>query len=397
MQKQGAAFTLVELLVVIAIIGMLIALLLPAVQAAREAARRMQCTNHLKQVALAVHNFESAYGRIPNFYFDPIWHSIALGRTDENGQYLRDYSLWTVLLPFIEQQAHFDVLMGVARDNNRTNIRVDTGSTNNAGLNPTPWAYGIAALLCPSDSQAKAGLGSGLGAVSYRGSVGDLFTFPHDWGEWQDYSSGRGAFRPYALGGGNWRTRIVGETTISTISDGLGNTILFSESSIAGGASDRTLRGGIGIVASVQFEHIGVAPDQCAALRGTGGMLNAENVWDGGQYTNYKGIRWGEARIDEGGGTTFSTVLPPNAPSCKAGNNNTFYITASSYHPGGVGVAFGDGSVRFVTDTIDTGRINEGSGVSNGHTDHQHRYTGASTFGVWGSLGSRAGGESASL
>jgi len=234
--------------------------------------------------------------------------------------------------------------------------------------------------------------------VSYRGSIGDACAFPHDWSEWRTVG-GRGTFRPYALGGGNWGNsdRIVGETTISSISDGLSNTVLFSESGIANGASDRTIRSGIGIVPNAHFERVGTPPDQCAALRGSGGELNAAAVWDGGQWTNYKGIRWGEARINEGGGTTFSTVLPPNAPSCKAANNDTFYITASSYHPGGVGVAFSDGSVRFVTDTIDTGRLHEPAGASNGHTGHQHAYTGPSTFGVWGSLGSRAGGESASL
>ena len=90
--RKNRAFTLVELLVVIAIIGMLIALLLPAVQAAREAARRMQCTNHLKQVGLAVHNFESNYGALP---------PAAIG----NGR----GSIFTLVWPYMEQQALYDL------------------------------------------------------------------------------------------------------------------------------------------------------------------------------------------------------------------------------------------------------------------------------------------------
>ena len=95
------AFTLVELLVVIAIIGILIALLLPAVQAAREAARRMQCTNHLKQLALAGHTFHDAYKRLPASYDDEIWLSKPVW-----------YGGWPgLLLPFFEQQAIYEDLI----------------------------------------------------------------------------------------------------------------------------------------------------------------------------------------------------------------------------------------------------------------------------------------------
>jgi len=99
--SRQRAFTLIELLVVIAIIGMLIALLLPAVQAAREAARRMQCTNHLRNIALATANFESAYGVLPPLV-------IAEGRT----------TIFTVLLPFLEQQAAYTWLEGRGRNDN---------------------------------------------------------------------------------------------------------------------------------------------------------------------------------------------------------------------------------------------------------------------------------------
>ena len=401
--RRLTAFTLVELLVVIAIIGMLVALLLPAVQAAREAARRMQCTNHLKQNALAVHNFESTYGRIPSFYWERNWHSIASGHNANDAVDLRNYSFWSVLLPFVEQQAVYDSLVSIATRGSGT--RVIHPDNIIFEDNPSPWSSSIPFFLCPSDGQAgRAGQQSDrTGRISYRGSVGDICSFTLSWAEWS--LGARGAFRAYATqDNNNWRSGIWGENAFSSISDGLSNTVLLSESCIANGTTDRTIRSGVARL-DARFERMDAPPSLCAELRGPGGMLRADatifTTWNApaGRETNAKGYRWGEARIGEAGGTVFSTVLPPNAPSCQGGGTgaSSWLISASSYHPGGASVAFGDGSVRFVSETIDTGRISEGSGFSNGHTGHQHLYTGRSTFGVWGALGSRSGGESASL
>ncbi|MDR1268799.1 MAG: DUF1559 domain-containing protein, partial [Planctomycetaceae bacterium] len=141
-------FTLVELLVVIAIIGVLIALLLPAVQAAREAARRMQCSNQIKQLSLAVHNFHDANNRFPASSFDPIYVSKNIGRA----------SALALLLPFAEQSTLYSNLVFSAGDlYNKAEARVRIGT-----------------LLCPSDSNINLWDSTMCSHTSYRGSRGDL-------------------------------------------------------------------------------------------------------------------------------------------------------------------------------------------------------------------------------
>src|SRR5512139_1124671 len=106
--RLNRGFTLIELLVVIAIIGLLIALLLPAVQAAREAARRAQCVNNLKQLGLALHNFESTYKRFPSACYDPIFlDPVTKNWRNERGR----WSYLVLLLPYVEQKALYDDLM----------------------------------------------------------------------------------------------------------------------------------------------------------------------------------------------------------------------------------------------------------------------------------------------
>ncbi|MDR1486111.1 MAG: DUF1559 domain-containing protein, partial [Planctomycetaceae bacterium] len=154
-------FTLVELLVVIAIIGILIAVLLPAVQAAREAARRMQCTNHLKQWALACHNHHDTLETLP---------PLGKGKNDRVG--------WTVwLLPYLEQSAIYQLA-----ESGGTATAVN-GTTNYASFggdpwdtNYLPWQTKIAALICPSDPKAKKPC-DGIGRRNYLASVGDFGTY----------------------------------------------------------------------------------------------------------------------------------------------------------------------------------------------------------------------------
>src|SRR5512134_77721 len=133
--RRRCGFTLVELLVVIAIIGVLVALLLPAVQAAREASRRTQCTNNLKQLGLAALNYESTYKHLPP------------------GDYKRVYGTWlVVLLPFVEQQPQFDRYVGLGateryQQANDASFRYGGAPNLAAGVTKTQ----IAVYTCPSD------------------------------------------------------------------------------------------------------------------------------------------------------------------------------------------------------------------------------------------------------
>ena len=145
--RRAAGFTLVELLVVIAIIGMLIALLLPAVQAAREAARRMQCSNHMKQVTLAFHNFHDTYNCFPTGSGYKNGDSVILSdnRTSIAGDYGTDlYGTQVYILPFIEQAARYSAV--------QRNL-MTTWSAGTVIDGQAAFADAISILVCPSERQ----------------------------------------------------------------------------------------------------------------------------------------------------------------------------------------------------------------------------------------------------
>ncbi len=394
-QTKAVGFTLVELLVVIAIIGVLIALLLPAVQAAREAARRAQCTNNLKQLGIAFHNFHDTHNRIPANGYDSMWVAYKQKPAGTTRVDVVDvYSVWVCLLPFYEMNAAYEEIAsgcsnvaaidpyptGDARYEKGRLVRVDNGSyTNSGGLSPA--SLNVSALHCPSDGLARLAPGqTDTGRTNYRANMGDWII---GWA-WGEYVNPRGVFRT------SWQNN---ETTkwndrdFSAIADGLSNTVCFSESCISKYDSDNSILGGIVANAGIH----GQAASNCSSYRGTDGMVT------GTAAGPHKGHRWMDARFPF---TGFNAALPPNQPSCRRDNDDTkkaYVLSASSYHAGGVVSSMCDGAVKFISETIDCGDVTKKLGEELGNTGEGHKWTGPSTAGVWGAVATPAHRESKSL
>ena len=356
-------FTLVELLVVIAIIGVLIALLLPAVQAAREAARRSSCSNNLKQLGLALHNYEATYKCFPSMQagmgnlFDAGWptHRLAL-------------SGWVNLLPFCEQQPLFDQIYADARE----------------PWNPTTnWPLVVLPHLnCPSDDGLVDPFNAGRtrGRTSYAFCSGDNYPASQVTPtERNDAPLARQmlAIKHRGVFGRNSFTKL------AEILDGTSNTIALGERGRAGTARDK----GAAAV-DVTSNPATYVPLSCRALMVGRTYIPSASIFN---TDAYPGFRWA------GGNTYFAamtTILPPNSAVCVFGFSGAVSAhwfpgvwSATSDHPGGVMVTMCDGSVRFIPNTIDTGNLSRPAPPAD--------FYGPSPYGVWGALGTKDGGEPA--
>ncbi|MGL4942210.1 MAG: DUF1559 domain-containing protein [Thermoguttaceae bacterium] len=360
-RNRRHGFTLVELLVVIAIIGVLVALLLPAVQAAREAARRMSCTNQLKQLSLSFHTFHDANNQFPKQSEQLLATGLHARGVGGNCQTI---SWVPPLFPFIEQSALFDKMMSdlsVAAAPNTWDNNWDTIKTE------------VAALLCPSDPMARTGgKNADWGYNNYHALRGDV---PVNWTN-DTYSRG-------VLVGGNWGSTATGKN-ISALTDGTSNTVLLAEMNIVkGGPGGPAKSSFVEMYADDEAAMSDESPEACYNRRVNGMVPTAANL--SAAYTFAPGRSWVEGRTPF---NSFMTILAPNNPSCGNRWNNAM-VTASSSHSGGVNVALADASVRFVSETINAGTItNKAGGLG---------YSGQSRFGVWGALGSVNGGESVAL
>ena len=305
-------FTLVELLVVITIIGILIALLLPAVQAAREAARRMQCGNNLKQIGLATHNYHNTYNSLPP----------AIVRVDS----ALFCSVTTTLLPYIEQQAIFD------------SFDWKQATLDNQYFKGTSSYIGgtvISAYMCPSDIYESRNA-SGMARFNYGASSGPSYLQPtspscscSSFATWDSqYGMGnRGWPGPAAPGPFNVSLRSVPSSFID-IRDGLSNTILFGEVRPMYSIS---VDAGWAIANNGHGEFSTVAP------------LNYDTS---NQHPN----------------------MDADGQSCHSNCNWTFEYGFRSAHPGSVRFVFGDGAVRSLDETIDHQLLQYLGGQNDGHS-----------------------------
>lgn len=335
-RKRHQGFTLIELLVVIAIIAVLIALLLPAVQQAREAARRSQCKNNLKQLGIALHNYHDSANVFP-----------FLKGTSAILQYNSHANV--ALLPYLDQAPLFNqistpLVVGATTYNPGTMYSWDTAYP--------PWKNQIPVYLCPSEVDAWKY--SNIGHQTYRLCLGDSPT-----GTWSGGNQ-RGIFAP------------ISKTKIADVLDGTSNTIAMSERcNKRSGGNSTVVRGGVAASTATS------PPSTCAATA-TGMYYNSGVSMI--RPTDVPAM-WTDGSPHCSG---FTTTLPPNSPSC---SNSTNYvadsiISASSYHEGGVHVLMADGAVRFVSNNINTGNLTTAAPTG-----------GPSPYGVWGSLGTMSSGE----
>lgn len=311
-------WTLIEALVVIGLIGLLAALLLPAVQAARESARRLRCANNLRQMTAALHNFASAREKFPS----GVYGRGTRGKLRKDGTYGRgttsSFSVQAALLPYLSETPLFDT------------INVDVHCMDASQIAPehtTTAAQVVDTFLCPSDPNARVVGTDALARNTYRGCLG------------LDPTRLEGNVQYWGTDGLFSYLRSHG--SIPAIRDGLSNTLAFSEKPISTVGRDYSpFRDWIAVSHRMDSHQENLAA--CSRLRSTG-----RAYYDAGQTWLMSGAIY----------TLFYAAAPPNSPIPDCGRrsaNGLGVFTARSYHPGGVNCAMADGSVRWASSTIET-------------------------------------------
>ncbi len=344
MDTKRRGFTLIELLVVIAIIGVLIALLLPAVQAAREAARRSQCTNNLKQIGLAIHNYISQNQVVPAQCMYPASANLSQGWS---------FSWYLAILPQMEQTPTFNAI----------NFSI---SPWDAAQNTAAFTQ-LSTLLCPSESvkQKPSSPVAPSGTSNYAGNYG-----------------GPAAIMPYSgtivpLEDLERINGSVGPIGLESIQDGTSNTALVSERLIG-------LRGAPNVAPNSPDARRAIFPGSATAAANSGAAAaltfvgGCKNITASSRLSDRIANQWFTGYPLHVSLASYNHYGAPNSlpcqnsadPSWLSYNGPQGSFPATSNHPGGVNVALTDGSVRFIKDSV--------------------------SLPAWWALGSRAGAETIS-
>ncbi len=337
---RDRGFTLIELLVVIAIIAVLIALLLPAVQSAREAARRAQCVNNLKQLALAAHNYHDQQGNFPMGI--PMKPDVDFGY-----QYIEDQSTFVSMLSQFEQQPLYNAY--------------NFSRSIYSGPNSTVYATGLATLWCPSDGQI----------IGKRSSFGAYYDNPNLTVAYSSYSGCAGTWYPEILYycGVIYPAQMTSCAAFTPINQNMNGIYFYNSNTNIARITDGT----------------------------SNTMFYSEKA--NGLFTTSESLCfnwWGDG---VSGDTIFTTMYPLNAykkvPNVADEYDYSWVEGASSFHPGGANFAFADGSVRFLKDSIQSWPYNPATGYPVGVTDNSGVYTLAAgtQMGVYQKLSTRSNGE----
>jgi prepilin-type N-terminal cleavage/methylation domain-containing protein/prepilin-type processing-associated H-X9-DG protein len=319
-------FSLIELLVVVTILGLMMALLLPAVQSAREAARRIQCTNNLKQLGLGLQQYETGYGVYPP--------SMVLSGKGNTTYWVGGWSVNSRILSFTDQNTLFNA------------INLSTNQTAPMNLTVTGQSFGV--FVCPSEVSPQ----------SYDASFGSSAVSTIGWcmGDWYVWG-GFGALPNRTAFGPNL------SRSAADFRDGLSSTLLASEV-----RSHQFERTDCGVLSEMNTPSSILPPDVpptvVTPLLGSDGPCTLSSAGH---------VSWADGSVDQSGMTTAWTPntkvvvslqdgVKLQSPSSAdldlvgtpeiSGGPTFAAITSRSYHPGGVNVLFGDGSVRFIKETI---------------------------------------------
>jgi prepilin-type N-terminal cleavage/methylation domain-containing protein/prepilin-type processing-associated H-X9-DG protein len=344
-QSRLTGFTLIELLVAVSIISLMIGFILPAIQSCREAARRAQCSNNLRQLGLALHGYHDTFASLPPGRiksYDPRYS----GPKPPCTSTIVDKSLEVFALSFLEQTTLYDAI-------NQSLAIV-------GGENSTTHAIAVSTFACPSDAMAgwprnlKPGALTQYGVpdpalmvfTSYGGMIGSLPVLA------QPLPSNNCIVPAPLIAQCNGVFSDVSPIRLASVTDGLSNTIFMAEKAVT------TLQG----------------------LDGLNPQFPAQHGW-------WITGNWGD--------TLITTLYPPNAfEDVAAVSMAAWTNSASSMHPGGLNVLMGDGSVRFIKDTIQTWPVSPVTGSPAGASQNaQGAWVNLPPPGVWQALSTRAGGE----